>query len=84
MASSANIVNSWIAVGFLPMTGNAVNDPKVQFELGEGGAPEAEQQRMRDLYSDYCATREELAGMEFNVVVPGHGDLDILLVFIGG
>jgi hypothetical protein len=65
--TKTNIINSWIAVGFLPMTGNAVNDPKVRFELGEGGAPEAEQKRMRDLYSDYCATREELAGMEFNV-----------------
>ena len=48
------LINSWIAVGFLPMTGNAANELKVQFELGEGGAPEAEQKRMRDLYSEYC------------------------------
>jgi len=31
------IIKSWIAVGFLPMTGNAVNDPKVRHELGDGG-----------------------------------------------
>jgi len=26
--TKANIINSWIAVGILPMTANAVNDPK--------------------------------------------------------
>ena len=62
-----NITNSWIAVGFLPMTANAVNDTKVLFELGEDGAWEAEQKRMRDLHSDYCATREELA--QFHTIV---------------
>jgi hypothetical protein len=33
------IIKTWIAVGFLPMTGNVVNDPKVRHELGDGGAP---------------------------------------------
>ena len=33
------IIETWIAVGFLPITGNAVNDPKVRHELGDGGAP---------------------------------------------
>ena len=61
-----NIINSWIAVGFLPMTANAVNDPKVRFELGEGGAPEAEQKRITDLYNDYKATRQRLDHLEFN------------------
>ena len=38
--SPANILNMWIAVGFLPMTRNALKDPKVRYELGDGGAPE--------------------------------------------
>jgi hypothetical protein len=62
-----NIINSWIAVNFLPMTANVVNDPKVRFELGEGGAPEAEQKRIIDLYDDYKATRQRLDHLEFNV-----------------
>ena len=33
------IIYTWIVVGFLPMMGNAVNDPKVRHELGDGGAP---------------------------------------------
>ncbi len=33
------IIESWLAVGFLPMTGKAAEDPKVRHELGEGGAP---------------------------------------------
>ena len=31
------IIILWIAVGFLPMTGRAMEDPKVRHELGEGG-----------------------------------------------
>ncbi len=31
------IIRSWIAVGFLPMTGRATQDLKVRHELGEGG-----------------------------------------------
>jgi len=34
-----NIIKTWIAVGFLPMMGNAVNDSKVAYELGPNGAP---------------------------------------------
>ena len=30
------ILSYWIAVGFLLMTRNVVNDPKVRYELGEG------------------------------------------------
>jgi hypothetical protein len=64
--TKANIINSWIAVGFLPMTANAVNDPKVRYELGEGGAPEAEQKRITDLVEDYQQSRSELAELGFN------------------
>ena len=35
------IIRSWIAVGFLPMKGRAMEDPKERHELGEGGAPPA-------------------------------------------
>ncbi len=49
------------------MTANAVNDPKVRFELGEGGAPQAEQKRITDLYDDYKATRQRLDHLKFNV-----------------
>ena len=64
--TEANIINSWIAVGFLPMTANEVNDPKVRYELGEGGAPEAEQKRIADLVEDYHQSRDELAELGFN------------------
>jgi hypothetical protein len=43
------IVRSWIAVGFLPMTGRATQDPKVRHELGEGGAPPAAAERLAAL-----------------------------------
>ena len=33
------LINMWIKVGFLQMSYNAINDPKVIFELGEGGVP---------------------------------------------
>jgi hypothetical protein len=67
--TKANIINSWIAVGFLPMTANAVNDPKVRYELGEGGAPEAEQKRIAELVEDYQQSRGELAELGFNAVI---------------
>jgi hypothetical protein len=43
------IIRSWIAVGFLPMTGRATQDPKVRHELGEGGAPPAAAKRLAAL-----------------------------------
>jgi hypothetical protein len=48
------------------MTANAVNDAKIRFEFGKGGGPEKQQERMQDLFDDYCKKREELADMEFN------------------
>ena len=33
------IIKTWKAVGFLPMTGNAVKDPKVRYEMGKGAPP---------------------------------------------
>ena len=44
-----NIIKTCIAVGFLPMTGNAANDSKVGYELGPGGAPEKAQDQIKEL-----------------------------------
>ena len=38
--NAKRIIKTWIAVGFMPMTGNTANDPKVRYKLGEGGAPQ--------------------------------------------
>jgi hypothetical protein len=43
------IIGSWFAVGFLPMTGKAAEDPKVRHKLGEGGAPPAAARRLAAL-----------------------------------
>ena len=43
------IIRSWIAVGFLPMTGRATQDPKVRHELGNRGVPPEAAIRMNKL-----------------------------------
>ena len=60
------IINTWKKVGFIPMTANAVNDPKVRHELGEGGAPAAEQERLEALVTDYAAKSDGLTAIGFN------------------
>jgi len=60
------IIKTWIAVGFLPMTGNAANDPKVRHELGDGGAPPEAAIRMKALNKEYRKTAKVLTGMGFN------------------
>ena len=64
------IIAKWIAVGFLPMTGNAVNDPKVRYELGEGGAPEEATRRIELLVADYeeCVHTLNKLGLNGNVL----------------
>ena len=47
------ILSYWIARGFLSMTQNAVNNPKVRYELGEGGTLEEASNRLELLVSDY-------------------------------
>jgi len=64
--TAKSIIRSWIAVGFLPMTGNAVNDPKVRHELGDGGAPPEAAIRMKALNTEYRKTARVLSGMGFN------------------
>lgn len=61
-----NIIKTWIAVGFLPMTGNAVNDPKVAYELGADGAPIEAQDRMHALVDDYSKASQMLTTLGYN------------------
>lgn len=61
-----NIIKTWIAVGFLPMTGNAANDPKVAYELGPGGAPEKAKVRIEELVKDYAECSNRLTSLGFN------------------
>ena len=49
--SNVNIDRMWIVVGFLPMTRNMVNGPKVRYELIEGGATKEDLGRMEMLVS---------------------------------
>ena len=67
--TAEGIIKSWISVGFLPMTGNAVNDSKVRHELGDGGAPPEAAIRMKALSVEYRKTARVLTGMGFNGAV---------------
>ncbi len=60
------IIKTWIAVGFLPMTGNAPNDLKVRHELGNGGAPLVASIWMTALHKEYRKTARVFTGMGFN------------------
>ena len=48
------------------MTRNAVNDPKVRCELGEGGAPEEYLGRMEMLVSEYEEAGAMVSRLGFN------------------
>ena len=43
----------WREVGFLPMNRNSLNDPKVRWQKGEGGAPKEAEVRIDRLQSAY-------------------------------
>jgi hypothetical protein len=60
------IIRSRIVVGFLPMTGRAMEDPKVRYELGEGGAPPAAAKRLAALDKEYKIAAKTLTGMGYN------------------
>jgi len=60
------IIKTWKAVGFLPMTGNAMKDPKVRYEMGEGGAPDDATNCLDHLRADYRKSAETLPEMGFN------------------
>ena len=65
-----NILKWWRKVGFLPMTRVALNDPKVRWELGDGGAPKEAGKRLALLEEAY---REGAAELQ----VMGHNKLDV-------
>ena len=60
------VLGWWRKVGFLPMTRNSVNDPKVSKELGVGGGPEEESRRMEWLVQDYAEGAQRLTDMGYN------------------
>jgi hypothetical protein len=60
------IIGSWLAVGFLPMTGKAAEDPKVRHKLGKGGAPPAAARRLAALDKEYKNSAKSLTAMGFN------------------
>lgn len=60
------IIRTWKAVGFVPMTANAVNDPKVRHELGDGGAPDVVQKRLKALNNDYGGSGKKLDAIGMN------------------
>jgi hypothetical protein len=64
--TTKRIIKTWIAVGFLPMTGTVVNDQKVRHELGDGGAPPEAAIWMTALHKEYRKTMRVLPGMGIN------------------
>ena len=48
------------------MLENALNDPKVRWEMGDGGAPEEASRRMELLLKDYQEGARRLTQMGFN------------------
>ena len=53
-------------MGFLPMTRNAVNDPKVRYEVGDGGAPKEEGEQLLLLEKTYQEGTRILQGLGYN------------------
>ena len=64
--TKSNIITRWKKVGFLPMSRRALDDPKVRWERGEGGAPEEASDRIELLMEDYEEGARRLTEMEFN------------------
>ena len=61
-----NIWGWWKKVGFMPMSRNSLNHPKVRWELGEGGAPEEATVRLELLVDDYNERARMLNANGFN------------------
>jgi hypothetical protein len=64
--TSAKIWSWWVKVGFIPMNRNALSHKKVRYELGEGGAPSEQLERMELLTKDYVENALELRRMGYN------------------
>jgi hypothetical protein len=63
--NAKRIIKTWIVVGFMPMTGNAANGPKVRYTLGEGGAP-PEASDWFALHAEYKRAGDALMGIGLN------------------
>ncbi len=48
-----NIIKWWCVAGFMPMTLNSRNNPKVKWEAGVGRAPKEARKKMELLLKDY-------------------------------
>jgi hypothetical protein len=64
--SAEGIIQSHIAVGFMPMTGQAAKYPKVRFEFGLGGALPEDALQMDELRAEYKNAAEILTTMGYN------------------
>ena len=76
-ATKANIFKSWMNVGFVPFTRNALKHEKVRHELGDGGASEDMTQKLQDMTTEYESLKSKVsdAGLNesvFNVKLPVH------------
>ena len=61
-----SILKSWIAVGFLLMMRNAINDPKVCHELNGGDTTDDMNQRIELIFHDYRKAATNLKRAGFN------------------
>ena len=65
--TESKIITTWIAVlVFLPMNGNAGNNRKVGYELGEGGAPKEARVKIESLVDDYSEVTQKLTNSGYN------------------
>ena len=62
----ANVRSWWEKVGFLPMTRASLNNPKVRWELGEGGAPEEGTVRLELLLEEYKRVAAKASVLGYN------------------
>ena len=53
-------------MGFLPITRNAVNDQKVRYKVGDGGAPEEKGEKIVLLEKEYQEGEMKLQKLGYN------------------
>ena len=58
------VIKTWLAVGFMPVTGKAAKNPKVRYKLGEGDAPQ--DVVMTALHKAYKKMGAALMGISLN------------------
>ncbi len=76
--TQANILKSWINVGFMPMTRKCLKSPKVRHLLGEGGSDGGEiQAKIEDVCKKYQELKAKahavgINSQVFNCEIPVH------------